>query len=882
MDGASRQSKVEGPSVYRFRVHTFERAQDDSGRWVPTSLVFGHAQEAVCTRWADRLLAHLRADERRPRKLLVIVNPFGGTKQGLQKWRLVEPIFQRAQVETQVVLTERQGHAFDLMDKASEESLQERDGVVVVGGDGLFNEVLNGLALRRHAVPPAPMPYRRKKKSNGPGSRRSTTSDEEEAWAAEAHVPVSLVTGERTVELVSPRNVGRKSSEAFLQELTRPLMYEQAAPLSPRAAEIREKEAEMAATKKTRGILGRAGSSGGSGQSSGQISGQLSAGSRGNSAGTGEVRDSATKNEGHAAPSSAATLGIATPNAPRAPPPLVGAPVPFCQGDSAGSGNLFENADDRRRWESSATGSSSGSPEATLIDAAAPSDYKHASSDTTLSSPPRLNMGVKGARQRDHDGGQQGAGQLADREASKGNAPTVASGAGDGGSGGSRGGSGPAGEQQDGPAGAFGQSGRREGNVGVSFGAWQVPSSLPAGQHGEGEQGRRSPTRGSPSAAGRGASESGDPSDGGFSSREGSQKAPARGFVLAPNAGLLPGKRKLRIGIIPAGSTDTIVISTTGTRDAVTAALHIVLGDRMPLDCLRITSWGHGQSQQARQREGAAEEAPPVVRYAASFCGYGFYGDVIKESEKYRWMGPARYDYAGMLTYCRHRSYEAEVWYLEMPSGAGEGMGVPHGPWPGGANGTIGSGGAKKGFKSSNSRVVCKANCMVCASGQDFSHLGADLSSDEGDGSHHGKAAPGGLQAPESSLSIRTNRGPFWKRAHGNLYHSVGAAIMSCRNDKAPDGMAAHAHLADGQAHLILIRPCSRPMYLLQLLRMTWKGADPLDFSFVEYHKTPAFTFVSHNRESIWQVDGELFQAHQLSAQVFRGLVDVFARGPEN
>ena len=34
---------------------------------------------------------------------------------------------------------------------------------------------------------------------------------------------------------------------------------------------------------------------------------------------------------------------------------------------------------------------------------------------------------------------------------------------------------------------------------------------------------------------------------------------------------------------------------------------------------------------------------------------YGFYGDVIMESEKYRWMGPKRYDYAGTKVFLQHR-----------------------------------------------------------------------------------------------------------------------------------------------------------------------------------------------------------------------------------
>ncbi|CAA3033041.1 ceramide kinase, partial [Olea europaea subsp. europaea] len=62
---------------------------------------------------------------------------------------------------------------------------------------------------------------------------------------------------------------------------------------------------------------------------------------------------------------------------------------------------------------------------------------------------------------------------------------------------------------------------------------------------------------------------------------------------------------------------------------------------------------------------------------------------------------------------------------------------------------------------------------------------------------------------------------------------------------------------------------------------LTRRGGNPLDFEFVEHHKTPAFTFTSFGKEGVWNVDGELFLAHRLSAQVFRGLVSLFAGGPE-
>ena len=35
------------------------------------------------------------------------------------------------------------------------------------------------------------------------------------------------------------------------------------------------------------------------------------------------------------------------------------------------------------------------------------------------------------------------------------------------------------------------------------------------------------------------------------------------------------------------------------------------------------------------------------LRYSVSLLGYGFYGDLLTDSEKKRWMGPTRYDFSG-------------------------------------------------------------------------------------------------------------------------------------------------------------------------------------------------------------------------------------------
>lgn len=279
-----------------------------------------------------------------------------------------------------------------------------------------------------------------------------------------------------------------------------------------------------------------------------------------------------------------------------------------------------------------------------------------------------------------------------------------------------------------------------------------------------------------------------------------------------------------RFGLIPAGSTDAIVICTTGVRDPTTSALQIVLGKRINLDIAQVVKWSTTTDSKDE----------PSVRYTASFAGYGFYGDVIMESEKYRWMGPKRYDIAGTQVFLRRRSYEAEVSYLElnteqMSSSSSESK-------------------AKVQKVRHSERVICRTNCSVCNSGREL---------------------------PLSQIEKAR-----WASTKGRFL-SVGAAVISCRNGKAPDGLVADAHLSDGFLHLILIKECSRPCYLGHLLELARKGGNPLNFKFIEHHKTTTFSFTSVGEQGVWNLDGEVLRANKLSAQVFRGLVSLFATGPE-
>lgn len=502
--------KNQGSEMHRFRIHGVRVLKT---HWVSVVYTFGHADLHVCRTFVNQINACLKRELGRPKSLVVFVNPLSGRRKGQRTWEVVAPIFSRANIRTKVIMTERAGHAFDTMASMGNQELNSYDGVVAVGGDGFFNEILNGFLLSRHKAPVPPVP---------------------------------------------PNFVDSHDTERFNYV--------------PDPNEV--------------------------------------------AAGTSENEDES---------------------------PL----LPTSESNGSGS-PCFR---------------------------------------------------------------------------------------------------------------AYNTSGSADGGAKVSI----------------------------------------------------------------PN-------NKFRFGLIPAGSTDAIVICTTGARDPITSALQIVLGKRVSLDIAQVVKW--------KTTYESKEE--PSVRYTASFVGYGFYGDVIVESEKYRWMGPSRYDFAGTKVFLKRRSYEAEVTYLEVKSEQASQSNEEDC-----VDGKVETNNGEK-----CKQVICRANCKVCSTA-------------------YQTAAP-----PTGTEQAR------WVSSRGRFI-SVGSAVITCRNERAPDGLVADAHLSDGFLHLILIKECPRPLYLRHLLELAKKGGNPLDFKFVEHHKTMAFAFTSFGEQSMWNLDGELLQAHKLSVQVFRGLISLFATGPE-
>ncbi|XP_052004537.1 ceramide kinase-like protein [Xyrauchen texanus] len=99
-----------------------------------------------CEIWFKTLKEILNDFKNRPKSLKVFVNPTSHKKEAYQIYlNEVAPLFKLADIQVDVTITERKGHALSILKDCS---LEDYDSVVCVGGDGSVAEVAHGLLLR--------------------------------------------------------------------------------------------------------------------------------------------------------------------------------------------------------------------------------------------------------------------------------------------------------------------------------------------------------------------------------------------------------------------------------------------------------------------------------------------------------------------------------------------------------------------------------------------------------------------------------------------------------------------------------------------------------------------------------------------------------------
>ncbi|KPP68134.1 ceramide kinase-like, partial [Scleropages formosus] len=134
-----------GTHPFAFTVSYVDRGSRH--RWRCSDVTFHCPDGALCHQWVQTIKEQLLLLTNRPKHLLVYINPFGGKQQGKRIYeQKVAPLFSRASISTDVIVTERANHARDHL--RTDADLKKYDGVVCVGGDGMFSEVIHGLISR--------------------------------------------------------------------------------------------------------------------------------------------------------------------------------------------------------------------------------------------------------------------------------------------------------------------------------------------------------------------------------------------------------------------------------------------------------------------------------------------------------------------------------------------------------------------------------------------------------------------------------------------------------------------------------------------------------------------------------------------------------------
>ncbi len=82
---------------------------------------------------------------------LVVVNPNAGSRKGEKDWPGIAKLLDEHEINYKAVFTENRKHAINLTASALEEGFRK---IIVAGGDGTLNEVVNGIFLQK-ACPPS-------------------------------------------------------------------------------------------------------------------------------------------------------------------------------------------------------------------------------------------------------------------------------------------------------------------------------------------------------------------------------------------------------------------------------------------------------------------------------------------------------------------------------------------------------------------------------------------------------------------------------------------------------------------------------------------------------------------------------------------------------
>lgn len=143
--------------------------------------------------WTQKLQEYLDSLGR-PKRLFIIVNPYGGKKSALDIFQNdVKPLLDDANVQYTLQETKYQLHAKEVVQSLD---LAKYDGIVCVSGDGILVEVLNGLLIRKDWDNAIRIPLGAVPAGTGNGMAKSLLDSHGEPCAA-SNATLSIIRGHK-------------------------------------------------------------------------------------------------------------------------------------------------------------------------------------------------------------------------------------------------------------------------------------------------------------------------------------------------------------------------------------------------------------------------------------------------------------------------------------------------------------------------------------------------------------------------------------------------------------------------------------------------------------------------------------------------------------
>ncbi|XP_066494952.1 ceramide kinase-like protein [Tiliqua scincoides] len=120
--------------------------KEDRNKLKDSIINLSNLSEDHCHLWFSYLKEILNGFSSRPKSLKLFVNPSSHRREATHiYYEQVAPLFKLADIKTDVIVTEYEGHALTLLKDCD---LNSFHGVVCIGGDGTAQEVAHGLLLR--------------------------------------------------------------------------------------------------------------------------------------------------------------------------------------------------------------------------------------------------------------------------------------------------------------------------------------------------------------------------------------------------------------------------------------------------------------------------------------------------------------------------------------------------------------------------------------------------------------------------------------------------------------------------------------------------------------------------------------------------------------